>query len=80
MARSSICVDSVVVLRKSEDLSDRFEPCSDRPLTGWQASGVRGVVLEVDSEKSARPVQVHFKGTGVTAWFAKSNLKVLKVG
>lgn len=77
MSRPRIFVNSTVVLRKSEDLSDRFEPCTSRPQTGWQASGVRGVVLEVDKEISARPIQVHFPSTGVTAWFARSNVKVI---
>lgn len=80
MSRTKITVSSTVTLRKGEDLSDRFEPCSDRPLTGWQPAGIRGMVLEVDREISARPVQVHFPTTGVTAWFSRKNLRIVKAG
>jgi len=79
MSRTKITVNSTVVLRKGEDLSDRYEPCSSRPLTGWQPAGIRGTVLEVDSELTDRPIQVRFDTTGVTAWFSRRNLRVIKV-
>lgn len=77
--RARIAVNSTVVLRKSEDLSDRFEPCSSKPQKGWQPAGVRGTVVEIDNDPTNRPIQIHFPSTGVTAWFARSNVKVLPV-
>lgn len=78
MSRTKITTGCTVVLRHGEDLSDRFEPCSARPLTGYLPGGIRGKVMEVDSEPTNRPIQVHFPSTGVTAWFARSNVKIIK--
>lgn len=78
MARSKISVGQTVVLRKGEDLSDgRYEACTSKPLTGWVPGGIRGTVLEVDTQPTSRAVQVHFPAAGVTAWFAKRALKVI---
>jgi hypothetical protein len=78
MSRTRIVAGSTVVLRRGEDLSDRFEPCSARPCTGYMPSGIRGKVLEVDTEPTARPIQIHFPTTGVCAWFSRSNVKVVQ--
>ena len=78
MARTKISIGQTVVLRKGEDLSDgRYEACTSRPLTGFVPGGIRGTVIQVDTEPTSRAVEVHFPAAGVTAWFAKRSLKII---
>lgn len=76
--RQKVSVGSVVVLRKSVDLSDRWIPCTDQRKQDCIPAGIRGRVVEIDDGRpERRDVRVEFPVLGLTEWLTRGNMKVL---
>lgn len=76
--RTKVSVGRTVELRHGVDLSDRWVPCTEQRKQEFVPAGIRGKVLAIDEDRTEAPVRIHFPVVGVTDWFPKGVVRVLK--